>query len=111
MGPRESGEAVNNGSGEDCPVSRCLVVVAGIDLGDITYQSRGPYSCHPRRIWGIGWGDSYPYMSSVAEEESRSVRGIVVAGSFADRVVLAAKAVPNLALQVYTYRFSFSKLE
>ena len=51
------------------------------------------------------------YMSSVADEDKRSVRGIIVAGEFSDRVVLAAKAVPNLDLRKYTYQFTFSELK
>jgi len=51
------------------------------------------------------------YMSAVADEDERSVRGIIVAGDFCDRVVLAAKAVPNLGLRKYAYQFTFSELE
>jgi len=48
------------------------------------------------------------YMNAIAEEEGRPVRGAIVAGEFTDRVISAAKAVPNLDLFTYSYLFSFS---
>jgi len=48
------------------------------------------------------------YMTAIAEEEGRPVRGAIVAGEFTDRVISAAKAVPNLDLFTYAYLFSFS---
>jgi len=48
------------------------------------------------------------YMTAIAEEEGRPVRGAIVAGEFTDRVMSAAKAVPNLDLFRYSYLFSFS---
>jgi hypothetical protein len=51
------------------------------------------------------------YMTSVAEDESRPVRGKIVAGDFAERVVLAARAVPNLALYRYTFQFTFEGVD
>jgi len=48
------------------------------------------------------------YMACLKEkEESKSVRGILVAGDFNERVLLAARAVPNLKLKQYSVRFSF----
>ncbi len=47
------------------------------------------------------------YMTSLAEEEHKPVRGILVAAEFHPRVIFAAKAVPNLQLKKYTVRFSF----
>jgi hypothetical protein len=46
------------------------------------------------------------YMASV-EEDQRLVRGILVAPDFHPRVVLAAKAIPNLQLKKYSFTFSF----
>ena len=51
------------------------------------------------------------YMSAIADEEQKPVRGIIVAGDFSDRVDLAAKVVPNLALVRYSFQFSFDKLD
>ena len=46
------------------------------------------------------------YMGSI-DAEGRSVRGILVAHDFHERVVHAAKAVPNLSLKAYSFQFSF----
>jgi hypothetical protein len=40
-------------------------------------------------------------------ESTESVRGILVAGEFSPRVIAAARAVPNLSLVKYSFRFSF----
>ena len=50
------------------------------------------------------------YMATVGEP-SESVRGILVAGDFHARVVLAAKAIPNLELRQYGFQFTFSSVE
>lgn len=47
------------------------------------------------------------YMACVSEEAGEPVRGILVAGDHHPRVVLAARAVPNLELRRYRYRFEF----
>jgi RecB family endonuclease NucS len=47
------------------------------------------------------------YIGALSEEEQRPVRGILVAGDFPSRVVYASRAVPNLLLKKYTFRFSF----
>ena len=46
------------------------------------------------------------YMGSI-DAEGRPVRGILVAHDFHERVVHAAKAVPNLSLKAYSFQFSF----
>lgn len=50
------------------------------------------------------------YMATVGEP-GESVRGILVAGDFHARVVLAAKAIPNLELRQYGFQFTFSSVE
>ena len=47
------------------------------------------------------------YMSSLSEEEHKPVRGILVAGDFHKRALLAARSVPNLELKQYSVSFSF----
>ena len=47
------------------------------------------------------------YMSSLSQEERPPIRGILVAAGFHPRVVLAAKAVPNLQIKAYSYSFTF----
>jgi len=48
------------------------------------------------------------YMGCIRNGSNVQVRGILVAGDFEKRVQLAAKAVPNLTLKRYTFRFEFS---
>jgi RecB family endonuclease NucS len=47
------------------------------------------------------------YMGTVVESENREVRGILVAGDFHKRVVLASRAIPNLTLRRYSFQFRF----
>lgn len=47
------------------------------------------------------------YMGCVAEEAGEAVRGILVAGDHHPRVGYAARAIPNLTLKKYRYRFEF----
>jgi hypothetical protein len=53
-------------------------------------------------------GQLLSYMGDLlAEDASKAVRGILVAPSFRDSVVAAARAVPSLQLKKYSIRFSF----
>ncbi|MCH8190249.1 MAG: DUF91 domain-containing protein [Chloroflexi bacterium] len=47
------------------------------------------------------------YMGSLLSEAQGPVRGILVAGDFHHKVLLAAQAVPNLQLKRYSFSFSF----
>lgn len=47
------------------------------------------------------------YMGCIAEETGEQVRGILVAGDHHPRVGYAARAIPNLTLKKYRYRFEF----
>ncbi len=47
------------------------------------------------------------YMGSLQSEAQGPVRGILVAGDFHRKVLLAAQAVPNLQLKRYSFSFSF----
>ncbi len=47
------------------------------------------------------------YMGSISETDNKPVRGILVAGEFHKRVVLASRAIPNLSLKKYSFQFSF----
>jgi hypothetical protein len=51
------------------------------------------------------------YMGAIAESEKRSVRGFLVAGGFNKKVVLAARAVPNLELRRYAFKFTFESIQ
>lgn len=47
------------------------------------------------------------YMGALSAETSEQVRGLLVAGDHHPRVILAARAVQNLTLKKYRYRFEF----
>ena len=47
------------------------------------------------------------YMGCVAERSGGAVRGILVAADFHPRVIFAARAISNLDLRRYSFRFSF----
>jgi hypothetical protein len=51
------------------------------------------------------------YMSAIKEIEKKDVRGILVAGDFSQRVILAARAVKNLELKKYSFQFSFETVK
>ncbi len=51
------------------------------------------------------------YMGTFSDKERIPIRGILVAGDFSPRVIFAARAVPNLQLKKYTFRFSFEPIE
>jgi hypothetical protein len=48
------------------------------------------------------------YIGCIAGEENGPVRGILIAADHHPRVALAARAIPNLELKRYGYRFEFS---
>jgi hypothetical protein len=50
------------------------------------------------------------YMGSIAETEHKAVRGILVAGDFHKRVILASRAIPNLDLKKYSFQFTFREI-
>ena len=47
------------------------------------------------------------YMGSIDDDQERPIRGILVAHDFHPRLVLAARAVPNISLKAYSFQFSF----
>jgi len=51
------------------------------------------------------------YMGTVANDGTTQVRGILVAGDFHKRVILAARALPNLTLKRYSFQFTFSDVD
>ncbi len=53
-------------------------------------------------------GQILSYMATVSTEPDRRIRGILVAGDFDDRVVMASGAVPNVTLKAYSFQFTFS---
>ena len=54
-------------------------------------------------------GQLLSYMGSANSDSNRPVRGVLVANEFHPRLVMAARAVPNLSLVAYSFLFSFSE--
>lgn len=54
-------------------------------------------------------GQLLSYMGSANSDSNRPVRGILVANEFHPRLVMAARAVPNLSLVAYSFQFSFTE--
>jgi hypothetical protein len=50
------------------------------------------------------------YMGVLAETEGKPVRGILIAGDFHRRTILASHAVPNLELRKYSFQFKFDSI-
>lgn len=50
------------------------------------------------------------YMGAIGDSDKAPVRGILVAGNFHKRVILAARAIPNLQLKRYSFQFSFESV-
>lgn len=51
------------------------------------------------------------YMGTVSKQQGEAVRGILVAGDFHPRVVFAVRAVPNVKLRRYRFKFTFGSVE
>lgn len=51
------------------------------------------------------------YMGAISKQEGKEVRGILVAVDFHPRVVFAVRAVPNVKLRRYRFRFTFESVE
>jgi RecB family endonuclease NucS len=51
------------------------------------------------------------YMGALAERNHKNIRGILVAGDFSPRVIFASRAVPNLQLKKYTFKFTFQAVD
>jgi endonuclease len=47
------------------------------------------------------------YMAAVAEEDKKPVRGMLVASGFDTKVCFGARAVPNVQLRQYRFKFTF----
>lgn len=52
-------------------------------------------------------GQILAYMGDLADESDTPIRGILVAGAFSVSALAASRAVPNLQLKKYQFRFTF----
>ena len=59
---------------------------------------------------GTAIGQILAYMGDLAGEAKGKVRGILLAGDFSTKAISASKAVPNVELRKYGFKFSFQKV-
>ena len=52
-------------------------------------------------------GQLLSYMGSIENPQEKPIRGILVAYDFDDRLIMAASAIPNIALKSYSFQFVF----
>jgi RecB family endonuclease NucS len=56
-------------------------------------------------------GQILSYLGDIRSESKKPVRGILIAGDFTARAISAAKAVGNIKLMKYAFKFSFHKAD
>lgn len=98
----EPGLVIVDGGKEKITVAGRIDITAKDDKGNLVIIELKAGRANPDVIAQI-----LAYMGSVADVERAAVRGILVAGDFHKRVVLASKAIPNLSLKKYSFQFSF----
>lgn len=98
----EPGLVVVDGGSERRVEGGFIDILARDDRGVLTVIELKADTARPDAIAQL-----LAYMGCVAEETSENVRGILVAGDHHPRVKLAARAVHNLELKRYRFRFEF----
>lgn len=98
----ETGLVIVDGGKEKITEAGRIDITAKDDKGNLVIIELKAGRANPDVIAQI-----LAYMGSVADAEGATVRGILVAGDFHKRVVLASKAIPNLCLKKYSFQFSF----
>ena len=49
-------------------------------------------------------------MGAIGQQDQQSIRGVLIASDFHPRVVFAARAVPNIQLRRYRFKFTFESV-
>lgn len=98
----EQGLSVADGGTERKVEAGFIDILARDQAGVLTVIELKAETAQPSAIAQI-----LAYMGCIAEETGEPVRGILVAGDHHPRVALAARAIPNLSLKKYRYRFDF----
>lgn len=102
LGQLEQGLTVADGGNERKVEAGFIDILARDTAGVLTVIELKAETAQPSAIAQI-----LAYMGCIAEETGEPVRGILVAGDHHPRVILAARAIPNLSLKKYRYRFDF----
>ncbi len=98
----EDGLTVDDGGNERKVEAGFIDILARDRSGVLTIIELKAETAPPNSIAQI-----LAYMACIAQESGEPVRGILVAGDHHPRVALAARAIPNLVLKKYRYRFDF----
>lgn len=98
----EEGLRVEDGGSERRVEAGFIDILARDASGVLTVIELKSETARPEAVAQI-----LAYMGCIAEETGQPVRGILVAGDHHPRVGYAARAIPNLTLKKYRYRFEF----
>jgi endonuclease len=102
IGQLEAGLKIIDGGSERVTEAGKIDITAQDKDGDSVVVELKAGEARPEAVAQI-----LAYMSALAESDHKPVRGILVAGDFHKRVVLAARAVKNLELKRYSFQFLF----
>ena len=97
----ESGLTVIDGGSERIVEAGRIDITAEDDQGNLVVIELKSGTAQPDAISQL-----LSYMGSI-DTEGKPVRGILVAHDFHPRLVMAARAVPNISLKAYSFQFSF----
>ena len=100
IGQLEPGLQIIDGGGEMNVAAGRIDITAEDNKGRLVVIELKAGTAQPNAVAQV-----LSYMGSI--DAGRPVRGILVAHDFHERVVHAAKAVPNLSLKAYSFQFSF----
>lgn len=98
----EDGLVVDDGGRERKVEAGLIDILARDKEGVLTVIELKAETAKPESVAQI-----LSYMGSLAEETGEDVRGILVASDHHPRVSHAARAVPNLSLKKYRFKFTF----
>jgi len=102
----ESGLQITDGGKEQVTEAGRIDITASDDKGQIVVIELKAGDAPQTVITQI-----LAYMTAVAEKDNKPVRGILVAGDFDKRIVLAARAIPNISLKKYSFQFTFESIK
>jgi endonuclease len=98
----EPGLVAIDGGGEARVEAGFIDILARDSAGKLTVIELKSETAKPEAVAQL-----LAYMGCVSEQYGEAVRGILVAGDHHPRVKLAARAVTNMSLKKYRYRFDF----
>jgi hypothetical protein len=98
----EPGLTIIDGGNEKSTEAGKIDITARDEKGNIVVIELKAGKANPEVI-----AQTLSYMGSITKVEEKPVRGILVAGDFHKKVILASRAIPNLHLKKYSFQFTF----